>query len=116
MNEPVCLPSLSNSDTLTNLAAQHDLDITTWATTVQASVTAIRSAGATTQKILLPGTDYTSAANFIDNGSGAALKAVKNPDGSTDNLIFDSRPMSRYHANLRIESVSADLLPHDALR
>ena len=56
---------------------------------MQASVTAIRSAGATTQKILLPGTDYTSAGNFIDNGSGAALKAVTNPDGSTDNLIFD---------------------------
>ena len=68
---------------------QHDLDITTWATTVQASVTAIRKAGATSQKILLPGTDYTSAANFISNGSGAALAKVKNPDGSTTHLIFD---------------------------
>jgi len=68
---------------------KHDLDITAWATTVQAVVTAIRNTGAATQKILLPGTDYTSAGNFIDNGSGAALSKVKNLDGSTTNLIFD---------------------------
>jgi endoglucanase len=67
----------------------HDLDITTWAATVQKAVTAIRNAGATSQMILLPGTDYTSAANFIENGSGAALAAVVNPDGTTTNLIFD---------------------------
>ncbi|GLI79678.1 endoglucanase EG-II [Penicillium ochrochloron] len=67
----------------------HDLDIKTWAATVQKVVTAIRNAGATSQMILLPGTDYTSAGNFIDNGSGAALAAVVNPDGSTTNLIFD---------------------------
>ncbi|KAK4575074.1 Endoglucanase EG-II [Recurvomyces mirabilis] len=67
----------------------HDLTIGTWATSVQAAVTAIRQAGATSQKILLPGTDYTSAANFIDNGSAAALMKVTNIDGSTTNLIFD---------------------------
>lgn len=67
----------------------HDLTISTWAATVQKVVTAIRGAGATSQMILLPGTDYTSAADFIDNGSGAALMAVTNPDGSTTNLIFD---------------------------
>ncbi|KUL85476.1 hypothetical protein ZTR_06816 [Talaromyces verruculosus] len=67
----------------------HDLNITTWAATVQKVVTAIRNAGATSQMILLPGTDYTSAANFVENGSGAALAAVVNPDGSTHNLIFD---------------------------
>lgn len=32
---------------------------------------------------------YTSAAQFISNGSGAALMTVKNPDGSATNLIFD---------------------------
>ena len=32
---------------------------------------------------------YTSAAQFISNGSGAALLIVKNLDGSTTNLIFD---------------------------
>jgi endoglucanase len=67
----------------------HDLTISTWAATVQKVVTAIRNAGATSQMILLPGTDFTSAANFISNGSGGALIKVTNPDGSTTNLIFD---------------------------
>ncbi|KAK3670877.1 Endoglucanase EG-II [Recurvomyces mirabilis] len=67
----------------------HDLDINTWATSVQAAVTAIRQAGATSNMIWLPGTDYTSAANFIENGSAAALSKVTNLDGSTTNLIFD---------------------------
>jgi endoglucanase len=68
---------------------QHDLNINTWATTVQAAVTAIRQAGATGNKILLPGTDFTSAGAFISNGSGGALIKVTNLDGSTTNLIFD---------------------------
>jgi endoglucanase len=67
----------------------HDLDINAWATTVQAAVTAIRSAGATTQIILLPGTQYTSAGAFISDGSAAALSTVTNPDGSITNLVFD---------------------------
>jgi endoglucanase len=67
----------------------HDLTVTIWAATVQKVVTAIRNTGATSQMILLPGTDYTSASNFIDNGSGAALMAVTNPGGTTTNLIFD---------------------------
>ncbi|KAH8789115.1 glycoside hydrolase superfamily [Hyaloscypha finlandica] len=67
----------------------HDLTVTTWAQTVQAVVTAIRQAGATSQMILLPGSDYTSAGSFISDGSAAALAAVKNPDGTTTNLIFD---------------------------
>jgi endoglucanase len=68
----------------------HDIpNINTWATTVQASVTAIRKAGATSQMILLPGNDYTSAEEFVSNGSGPALLAVVNLDGTTKNLIFD---------------------------
>ncbi|KAK7014013.1 glycoside hydrolase superfamily [Favolaschia claudopus] len=68
----------------------HDIpDINLWAGSVQAAVTAIRNAGATTQMILLPGNDYTSAGTFISNGSGDALKKVVNPDGSVTNLIFD---------------------------
>lgn len=67
----------------------HDVDITEWADSVQAAVTAIRNAGATSNICLLPGTDYTSAGNFIDNGSGAALSKVTNLDGSTDDLVFD---------------------------
>ncbi|KAJ7598555.1 endoglucanase [Mycena floridula] len=68
----------------------HDIpDINLWAASVQAAVTAIRNAGATTQMILLPGNNWTSAATFISNGSADALKKVVNPDGSTTNLIFD---------------------------
>ncbi|KZS93371.1 cellulase [Sistotremastrum niveocremeum HHB9708] len=68
----------------------HDVpSITTWAQTVQAVVTAIRQAGATSQMILLPGNDWTSAAAYISDGSAAALGAVTNPDGSTTNLIFE---------------------------
>ncbi|PNP42997.1 hypothetical protein THARTR1_11163 [Trichoderma harzianum] len=67
----------------------HDVNINTWATTVQAVVTAIRSAGATSQFISLPGNDWQSAGAFISDGSAAALSQVKNPDGSTTNLIFD---------------------------
>lgn len=68
----------------------HDVpSITTWAATVQAVVTAIRNAGATSQFISLPGNDWQSAGAVITDGSAAALAGVKNPDGSTTNLIFD---------------------------
>lgn len=68
----------------------HDIpDINLWAQSVQAAVTAIRQAGATTQLILLPGNNWTSAQTFVSNGSADALKKVVNPDGSTTNLIFD---------------------------
>lgn len=66
----------------------HDLTMTMWATSVQAAVTAIRKAGATSQYILLPGTDYTSAGTFVQN-SGPALLTVKDSDGTTSKLIFD---------------------------
>lgn len=64
-------------------------DITRWATTVQAAVTAIRNAGAKNNLILLPGQGYTSAETFVSSGSAAALHKVTNPDGSKDNLIMD---------------------------
>ena len=68
----------------------HDIpDINAWADSVQAAVTAIRNAGATSQLILLPGNNWTSAETFVSNGSGAALSQVTNPDGSIDKLIFD---------------------------
>ena len=72
MNEPHDLPSLS-----------------LWADTVQAAVTAIRMAGATTQTILLPGTEFTHASSFVDNGSAGNLSRVSNPDGSFTNLVFE---------------------------
>lgn len=67
----------------------HDLNIDMWADTVQAAVKAIRDAGAKDQYIFLPGTDYASAGSFISSRSATALAKVKNPDGSTDNLIFE---------------------------
>lgn len=68
----------------------HDLpDLSTWADTVQAAVTAIREAGATTQTILLPGTDFTHALGFVENGSAGNLSRITNPDGTFTNLVFE---------------------------
>jgi endoglucanase len=49
----------------------------------------LREAGATTQMILLPGNDWTSAETFVSGGSAEALSMVQNPDGTTTNLIMD---------------------------
>ncbi|KAK1764913.1 glycoside hydrolase superfamily [Phialemonium atrogriseum] len=67
----------------------HDVpDINKWADSVQAAVTAIREAGAKNQMILIPGNDWTSAQQ-MPTKSGPALLKVKNPDGSTDGIVFD---------------------------
>ena len=44
---------------------------------------------ATSQIILLPGNNWTSAATFVSNGSADALSKVTNPDGSITGLVFD---------------------------
>ncbi|KAL1864617.1 hypothetical protein Daus18300_007634 [Diaporthe australafricana] len=67
----------------------HDLDISLWAATCQKVVAAIRGAGAASQMILLPGTNFDSAATLVSSGSTAALMNVTNPDGTTDNLLLD---------------------------
>lgn len=67
----------------------HDLDVDVWAATCQKVVTAIREAGATTQMILLPGTNFDSAATLPTSGGAEQLLAVTNPDGTTDNLLLD---------------------------
>ncbi|KAH8676452.1 glycoside hydrolase superfamily, partial [Tricladium varicosporioides] len=67
----------------------HDVDITAWANSCQAAVTAIRNVGASSQMILLPGNNFASAGFFVSSGSGAALIKVTNPDGSTTGLILD---------------------------
>ena len=75
---------------MSSLTCPQDIpDIKQWAATVQAVVTAIRGAGATKNIILMPGQQYTSAEVFVSSGSAAALATVKNPDGTTDNLIMD---------------------------
>ncbi len=67
----------------------HDLDIDLWAATCQKAVTAIRNAGAAGQTILLPGTNFDSAATLVSSGSAAALLNITNPDGSTAGLVLD---------------------------
>jgi endoglucanase len=67
----------------------HHLDVPLWAATCQKVVTAIRNAGAASQMILLPGTNFDSAATLVSSGSADALMAITNPDGSTDNLLLD---------------------------
>ncbi|KAI0883503.1 glycoside hydrolase family 5 protein [Annulohypoxylon maeteangense] len=67
----------------------HDLDIGAWVNTCQKAVTAIRQAGATSQMILLPGTNFDSAATITTTGGASQLLGIKNPDGTTDNLILD---------------------------
>lgn len=65
----------------------HHLDIPTWAQTVQAAVTAIRSV-APDHMILMPGSSYSSAGT-LSTEAGPDLLNVANPDGSTTNLFFD---------------------------
>lgn len=67
----------------------HDLDTEKWADSCQAAVTAIRNAGAQTQIILLPGNNFSSATDFVDNGSADLLAKITNPDGTTDGLLLD---------------------------
>ncbi|KKY15485.1 putative glycoside hydrolase family 5 protein [Phaeomoniella chlamydospora] len=95
----------------------HDIpNIKTWAQTVQAAVTAIRRAGATTQMCLLSGNNYTSAGSFVSSGSAAALSTVTNLDGTTTNLIFDVHKYfdsdnSGTHATCVSDQISAAFSP-----
>ena len=68
----------------------HDLDVNLWVQTCQKVVTGIRNAGATTQMILLPGSNFDSAATITSAAGGAdALLEITNPDGSFDGLYLD---------------------------
>jgi endoglucanase len=64
-----------------------DFDMSTWASTLQTVVTAIREAGATAQMILLSPTNWANAMSFPDRAE--ALLSVKNPDGGVENLLFE---------------------------
>ncbi|WVQ72195.1 hypothetical protein IAR50_001741 [Cryptococcus sp. DSM 104548] len=66
----------------------HDLNIDTWATTVQASVNAIRAAGATSQAIALPGTVYDSVGIWASGGSDALLRVTDPAHGSDKSLLI----------------------------
>lgn len=68
----------------------YSLDMTEWAATCQGAINAIRAAGATSQIILIPGTDYTSVGAFPDD-SYSYLAGITDPShsGSTALLYFD---------------------------
>lgn len=65
----------------------HELDLTQWAVSVQAALKAIRDAGAKSQLVLLPGSDYSSINDF--NATFSALGNITDYDGSNTRLIFD---------------------------
>ncbi|KAM7219672.1 glycoside hydrolase superfamily [Rhypophila decipiens] len=68
----------------------HHLDVKIWAATCQKVIKAIREAGAVKQMILLPGSNFDSAATLATPEGGAEeLMALTNPDGTTDNLLLD---------------------------
>ena len=67
----------------------HDLNMTIWATNLQQAVDAIRENGATTQMILLSGTNYDAVGGFNDQ-SAPALSIIRDHDGSTDKLIYEA--------------------------
>lgn len=98
MNEPHDMPSLP-----------------AWANSSQLAVNAIRAAGATTQQILIPGTDFTSAATFA-NVSGPSLLGVKTPDGGTENILFNVHKYldsdgSGTHANCVTNNIDTAFAP-----
>ena len=67
----------------------HDIgSVSLWKPAVQAAVNAIRSAGATSQYILIPGSSWSSAQAFPTEG-GPVLISVTDPAGGTSKLIFD---------------------------
>ena len=93
----------------------HDLTMVTWGVIVQAAVTAIRNAGAKSQMILLPGTNYAAAGGFVQN-SAPALSTVKDLDGTTSKLIYDIHQYldsdgSGTHAECVTDHVSDNLVP-----
>jgi endoglucanase len=99
----------------------HDLDINIWVQTCQKVITAIRNAGAKSQMILLPGTNFDSAATLVSSGSAAGLMALTNPDGSTTNLLLDIHKYldvdnSGTHAECVTDNVAAFATVADFLR
>ncbi|EIW87466.1 hypothetical protein CONPUDRAFT_180565 [Coniophora puteana RWD-64-598 SS2] len=66
----------------------HDLDVPTWANTVQLAINGIRKAGAKSQYLLLPGSTYASAGTFPTE-AGPLFVKLTDPAGGKDKLIFD---------------------------
>lgn len=79
----------SNSKIMFGLMNEpHDMSIGDFKASLQAAVNAIRAAGAKTQYVLLPGTDWTHASSYLSTNK-AVLTSVTDPAGGTDKLIMD---------------------------
>ncbi|KAK5027370.1 hypothetical protein LTS07_006972 [Exophiala sideris] len=84
MNEP--------HDESCNSADGGVMNIDIWAATLQTVVNAIRSAGATSQSIIMPGKGWTHSITYLDasgDGSGPALMGIMDPAGGTSKLVFE---------------------------
>lgn len=67
----------------------HDLNsVSSWVDSVQAAVTAIRAAGATSQYLLLPGSSWSSA-QALPTEAGPLLVKVTDSTDDTSKLLFD---------------------------
>jgi hypothetical protein len=67
----------------------HDMPaIAPWVQAVQATVNAIRAAGANSQIILIPGSSWSSAAQ-LPTEAGPQLLQVTDPAGDVSKLVFD---------------------------
>lgn len=71
--------------------------------------------------ILLPGTNFDSAATLVSSGSVAALMNITNPDGTTDNLLLDihkylDEDNSGTHMTCTTNNIDAFTTVTDALR
>ena len=79
----------SNSKIIFGLMNEpHDMDINAFNSSLQEAVNAIRAAGAKTQMILLPGTDWTHASSFLSTNK-AALSSITDPAGGKSLLVYD---------------------------
>jgi endoglucanase len=66
----------------------HNLNMSLWVVTLQTVINAIRTAGATTQVITLPGTNYEAGGGF-PTASGIYLSSISDPVGGTNLLLYD---------------------------
>lgn len=66
----------------------HDMDNSLVAQLNQAAIDGIREAGAMTQYIYVEGNAWTGAWHWVDSGTGASLKDLKDPADATGNLII----------------------------
>jgi endoglucanase len=89
----------------------HDVsNIAAWADSVQAAVTAIRQAGATSQYMLLPGSTWAHA-SALPTEAGPSLLKVTDSDGSVNKLIFDVHQVCNPFADPQLADAYVSTVP-----